>query len=200
MNIHELKLKHPRQFDAEYYKWLAHEPSHCWWDTAYEEAKTDALPLGFRVDDIEFSGFYSQGDGAAWSGIVDIPKFIEVNNLQEKPDWFLLYELVRIGCVYRRMEIYTSGRMQMCSSGFADMCDDDYIVDSGVLMGATIGTLLEGVILWEMEGVMLDAAKDYASGIYNALMQEYDYLTSEESFVDYCEANEMDFLTEEGEA
>lgn len=48
-----------------------------WWDTVYEDAKEDGKALGYDIDDIRFSGFWSQGDGASWTGRVNLYTFIE---------------------------------------------------------------------------------------------------------------------------
>lgn len=34
-----------------------------WWDSVYDYAKEAGAALGITVDNIEFSGFYSYGDG-----------------------------------------------------------------------------------------------------------------------------------------
>lgn len=39
-----------------------------WWDSVYDDFKTIAGILGFDVQDMQFSGFWSQGDGASFTG------------------------------------------------------------------------------------------------------------------------------------
>lgn len=39
-----------------------------WWSEVYNNAKTIGALVGFEIDDIGFSGFWSQGDGAHFVG------------------------------------------------------------------------------------------------------------------------------------
>ena len=39
-----------------------------WWDPIYEDVMTIASLMGITIDKIAFSGFYSQGDGARFTG------------------------------------------------------------------------------------------------------------------------------------
>ncbi|KAB2699348.1 hypothetical protein F9K79_09650 [Ochrobactrum sp. Kaboul] len=49
-------------------------PDHDWWDSVYDDAVTIAEMMGIEIDgtarqpSIQFSGFWSQGDGASFSG------------------------------------------------------------------------------------------------------------------------------------
>lgn len=53
------------RFDFEKYL-----PDHEWWDFVFEDAKTIGALIGFNIDNIYFSGFSSQGDGACFTGHV----------------------------------------------------------------------------------------------------------------------------------
>jgi hypothetical protein len=44
-----------------------------------------------------------------------------------------------------------------------------------------------------------EEARDYAQDIYTQLEEEHDYLTSEESFIEHCECNDVQFDVEEDE-
>lgn len=59
-------------------EWLCEAATdHEWWDGVYDLAKEDGAKRGFEIEDIRFSGFWSQGDGASWTGTVSIWRFIE---------------------------------------------------------------------------------------------------------------------------
>src|SRR5690606_10902815 len=45
-----------------------------WWDSTYEDVKTIAALFGLEIDEIYFSGFYSQGDGACFEGYYSYKK------------------------------------------------------------------------------------------------------------------------------
>lgn len=92
MNIEQLEIADPHEFQTLYEAWRDHEPFGDWWDSVFEMAVEDGAERGFNIDCatrrnangkkfadpcIYFSGFWSQGDGASWVGHVDIPKWIE---------------------------------------------------------------------------------------------------------------------------
>lgn len=92
MNIEQLEIADPHEFQTLYEAWREHEPFGDWWDSVFEMAVEDGAERGFMIDCVTrrnangkkfadpciyFSGFWSQGDGASWVGHVDIPKWIE---------------------------------------------------------------------------------------------------------------------------
>lgn len=92
MNIEQLEIADPHEFQTQYEAWREHEPGDDWWDSVFETAVEDGAERGFMINAskcaypqrgtsteycIYFSGFWAQGDGASWVGHVDIPKWIE---------------------------------------------------------------------------------------------------------------------------
>ena len=41
------------------------EPPDDWYECVYDRFKEEGRDKGFSIDEIQFSGFYSQGDGAS---------------------------------------------------------------------------------------------------------------------------------------
>jgi len=94
---------------------------HEWWDGVYESAKEDGAKRGFEIEDIRFSGFWSQGDGASWTGIVDVKQFLEW--MLEQPEdtpahrwidadrhrYLCLIELMKDGWVERTVNVTRDG-------------------------------------------------------------------------------------------
>ena len=59
-------------------QWLVDAATgHDWYESVYDLAKEDGAKRGFEIEDIRFSGFWSQGDGASWTGSVNVARFIE---------------------------------------------------------------------------------------------------------------------------
>ena len=58
--------------------------SYDWWDFTYEQFKIDMLAKGITVDEMYFTGFYSQGDGASFIGRVDMIAFLKAHDLDHK--------------------------------------------------------------------------------------------------------------------
>ncbi len=201
MNIHELKAKYPERCEREYQKWQEYACDHDWWASVYDIAKEDGKAKGFDIDDITFSGFWSQGAGASWEGRIDIPKYIEVNKLEADPDWFLLNELVRNDFVDSHLEIrrygYSAYEGSMVGGGVDAWCNGDERMGTGVCTGSLGVDLIEMVDLAAIDDALTEAARDYAQKIYGMLETEYEYLTSEEEFIASCECNEIDFDEED---
>ena len=64
---------------------------HEWWEFTVEQLKEELVALGFENTGVNFSGFWSQGDGASFTGDWDSEKILTVKELKEKgiglPDW-----------------------------------------------------------------------------------------------------------------
>jgi len=77
MNVTELREHDPKRFEKEYYKWQEYTPDYDWWQHIETEFKANSGNSGVYVEDIVFSGFYSQGDGAAFRGRVYVYEWME---------------------------------------------------------------------------------------------------------------------------
>lgn len=171
---------------------------------------------------IYWSGFWSQGDGASWVGHVDIPKWIEwmraqrAEELDRGPcepgngtpftDAQLLYidEAYRNDLLEARMHIsargnYSHSGMMLneedsiwCSWGSLDHVDEG--VFAGMHMDAFVTAFTEVVGESEPHNEVLSAARAFADEIFKCLEEEYEYLTSEEQFI---ETNEEEYEDDE---
>lgn len=205
--------------------WFHQTMDYEWWDGVYDIAKEEGKERGFDIDDIRFSGFWSQGDGASWTGSVDLGKFMDyILKEAETEDsvwhrrigkdmhrYTVLRELMREHhLVADRIDIRLQGHLYVHSGcmraedlycGVPEL-DSDVTLSEGVLKGANVAQLADGIdadyLCTELVDEVLYAARDYADDIYKQLEKEYDYLTSDESIAASCEANEHRF-TETGE-
>lgn len=94
---------------------------HDWYEGVYDWAKEDGAKRGFEIEDIRFSGFWSQGDGASWTGSVDVKQFVEF--MLEQPEgtaehrwidadrhrYLCLVELMKDGWIERHVSVTRSG-------------------------------------------------------------------------------------------
>lgn len=207
MNAQELKDKHPDVFAKEYNEWCFHGLGYDWWDSVYEQFKENGVAKGFDLEHIYFSGFWSQGDGACWTGDVDVAAFINANYDLTEPKYNVLLALVKQDCVGSRIVISTSGRhchektMHEGGLDFFGGLGGYLAMSEGVYKGALVDDLFEAIggydFLNEVCSDALQAAQDYAVDMYNALEEEYEHLTSEEQFIESCMCNEVDFEVEE---
>ena len=77
---------------------IAHEnyQPEFWDNCVIEDAKEQGRLRGFEIDKIYYSGFWSQGDGASWTGTINLTKFLEWEEQQEKR-LFSDYQRVLLG-------------------------------------------------------------------------------------------------------
>jgi hypothetical protein len=184
---------------------------HEWWDSVYETAKQDGEAKGFDIEDIRFSGFWSQGDGAHWTGRVNLQTFVEAN-LDERSAWYgediVLVELWDQGWIDRWLTV-DNPNFRCCHSGgmrageepriemeYMDEDDTAVLVD-GVLGGASVMALYRSMDMqtrvteWCDEA--LQKAREYADDIYKNLRVEYDHYTGDECIADTCGVNDWLF-------
>ena len=194
-----------------------HGMHHEWWDDVHASAIADGIERGFDIEDIRFSGFWSQGDGASWTGTVRADTFLDYHLKEDDPDharYIVLRELIRDGWIEPRLEVRT-GSFHYCHSGtmvvewelgssmpVAPYTDDEgyqctISTEHSILHGANVDQLAKG-IEWEalcesLEDWVKREVRAYADGIYKNLQTEYDWLTSEEQIADMAEANDWRF-------
>lgn len=186
---------------------------HEWWDGVYDIAKEDGQAKGFDIEDIRFRGFWSQGDGAHWTGRVDMPAFIEAN-LDENSAYYASDVVLQTiwaegGWIDRFVTIHNtsyrychSGGMRLGEYAGADLIleeDDDndhnVLKKEGPLQGASIYQLVQSmpydmyVRINEWCDEALEQAKSFADDIYKKLSDGYDDITSEESLTEFAGAN-----------
>ncbi len=148
---------------------------HEWWDGVYDLAKEDGEQRGFEIDDIRFSGFWSQGDGASWTGTVDVKQFIEymLDQPEGTPEhrwidadrhrYLCLIELMKDGWVKRIVSVTRNGyhyvheqttgpesgvdwsALENEMDVYADHKEDSKLNSDGVLKGASVVGVAEGI-------------------------------------------------------
>lgn len=183
-----------------------YEPDYEWWDYVYGDAMEDAQQYGFSIDDIRFSGFWNQGDGASWTGKVDLIAWLE----KHRPDCAkatIMAELIAQGWLDSRATVITlnsnyvhSHTMQVTDGNtywhgdcYNEAFSDKPVGGNGMMARASIKTLVENADLEtyyeEMMSDVLVSVRDYADEIYKRLQAEYEYLTSDEHIAEQFEFN-----------
>lgn len=197
-----------------------------WWDSVYEMCIDDGYEKGFVIDKINFSGFYSQGDGARWIGKVDVgawlkahaPDCIGVSALIALINTDYLPKHVQVGsfnshyCHENTMDV---SELQDVDERliYGDQIDEmelevETIEGQGIFDGMTLVNIRDLINTDEANPYRLtnlaaldhdieESCKNYATEIYNRLREEYEYLCSEEVMQEHFEANDYHF-TEEG--
>lgn len=175
--------------DNAIYKYAA---NYDWFDSVYDDFVQILDILGFDVIsrdgkgrktyDIEFSGFYHQGSYAAFSGYYHFQKDMVKGIKSYAPKDKELHRIAKELSKMQRKYFYSlSAKFRYSDySGYSVDMEDSRRqygwVDSD-----------------EPEKIFRQVLKDLSSWLYESLQNEYEYLTSEESFKESCEANEYTF-------
>ena len=169
---------------------------HEWWECTYDCFKADMEAIGISVDNMYFSGFWSQGDGACFEGSVT--------------DWGLFLKslgydspiLIQHAMDHWSFSVSHSGHYyhENCTSFLGELpMPDDYDTEEFIdnfspyteeFRAQAWGAVISGFTA-NFEQEFTDAFKDHMRQLYRDLEKEYDYLTSDEAVWDSLEANEM---------
>ena len=189
--------------------WYIEGMNYEWWDSVYEMAIEDGKEKGFYIDKINFSGFWSQGDGASWSGFVDVRQWLE-ENCADSIGVSAWCALIQEDVVTKNIQVTQSGRYSHEETmSFANVEDDtdsfpdEYkIAQDSILKGMTIANLFDLIVtddtcpyknVDDITTAIAISGKQYARDIYRRLQDEYEYLTSEEAIAEACDANDYFF-------
>ena len=180
------------------------QPPEDWYEEVYARAREDGPERGFNIDEIQFSGFHSQGDGASWTGYVDLATFLAYHNNPndaEYAQYVVLAELIKDGwceghLVISRNGYYYNHSGTMRSDGIDDRinyAEDDSVVDRGILEGANVLELAKSInteeLFAELDNWALHKAQKYADDIFKQLREDYDAYTEEQYFKELCDIN-----------
>jgi len=193
--------------------WYEHGAEHEWWDCAYEDFKREGYELGFVIDNINFSGFYSQGDGACWSGQVDTAQWLKTHTEDSiaRDAWCAL---IQEEFCDKHMGIHFRGHYSHSGSMTCvgwDWCDesgeDDYLylklpsIFQGMHYKDVRNLITSSDYINkdpnDIEEAAFESAKGYADKLYKQLREEYEYITSEANLIEMCDINDWRF-DEEG--
>lgn len=169
-----------------------------WWDGVYDCFKRDMADIGIDVDDIYFSGFSSQGDGACFEGRVsNWAKFLESIG-------YTCPALTALAAEAWRFSVKQSGHYchENCTSFSSDMVNpNDYyeaalqdFVDTHSpyktdIQNAAFVAILQGYNFSSLEDEFEEEFKRHMRALYNQLEAEHDHLTSDEAILDSLEMN-----------
>jgi hypothetical protein len=194
MDIHKLKETDHARYLKEYYEWCNHYIYDDWWDWVQEGFTEDCKPLGIRVDDIRFNNIY--GWNATFEGRVNVAEWMKSQKLDEK--WYPLYLAYEWDGSYVKVSVTYRDRLHLdwCDSlprvppigVFSEMPEQDWE-----------DMLQEMLMQLDPDTALRDYLTDLCSDLASQLEEAYEDETSEERFIDHCEANEVTFEEDEDE-
>jgi len=200
----ELLEQHPRKFREEYLKWTEYALDYDWWDYIEERLKEKLEPAGVRNIKLYFRLSYSQGDYATFVGSIDVHKWMDVTKDGDQT-YAEKYPALRMA-----MEDY--GDSASLTTYNRD-CVARVSLDGGCIGNTYAAGIFAGLDsdAWDelveeqfyeagLEQALQDYVDDISQELYTDLREEYEHMTSEESFIESCECNEITFEIEECEA
>ena len=171
----------------------------CFWsECTIDDAKEIGKYMGIDIENIYFSGFWSQGDGACFEGTwrasdVKADKLDEYAP-QDKELHRIVDGLVEIAKEYPESSFsvkhtghYSHSHSTSFDVSLNDPKEDELEYDSPEWKAAQEK--------WaESEETLTQLARDYMDWIYKSLEQEWDYQNSNEQVDEAIRANEYEFL------
>jgi hypothetical protein len=170
-----------------------------WWDCVYDDFVDYASERGFdtTTKSIQFSGFWSQGDGASFTSDIDIPTFIQFHKLEWAYPWIMKL-LESGGTVDASVEriSHRYSHENTCRATVSAHDDFFYLID-------TNGDETREAVLAEWDKLMISdidqlekdveqTRLELCRELYRSLEAEYEHLTSDEAVWESIVANELD--------
>jgi hypothetical protein len=199
LTAQQLKERDPKRFEREHSSWQ----EHCLWDEWYETVEqnfTDEMAAhGVQVDRIAFSGFYSQGSYASFDGKVVVHKWMAAETYDGGQTYAEAFPALYLATEQDRSTVFVSSTHrgnaslsfeekfnQTQPTGIFQHLDEDAWRE--LVEQQDDASNLESNIRWFIESKNNE--------LFKQLQDEYEDLTSEESFIGSCECNEITFNLE----
>jgi arginyl-tRNA synthetase len=173
---------------------------HDWWSSTYESFTEKMSDIGIAVENMHFSGFWSQGDGACFEGhISDWEKFLGSLGYTcpalialANTEWG--FRVMHQGHYYH--ENCTTFRTVFNTLDCNDCIDDEEFAATwspyqSELQTAVWMELIKKYKRDDLYEEFVEAFKDHMRDLYEELEREYCGLTSEASILESLNANDM---------
>lgn len=169
-----------------------------WWEYCYEALIEKAKAMGLTVgrNEIQFSGFWSQGDGASFEGVVeDLSLFLTANNLAG--DYPRVRQLIELDSPPSLKLVRTHNHYSHQFTVGSEV-DHDYFCD---IMDCPSELHKRVADTWDIElnaemgdlaGAFLEIARTMMTDLYDDLETTHDDLTSDESVTEALIANDIE--------
>lgn len=154
-----------------------------WWDFVVEDAGTIAALMGWPIDNLYFSGFWSQGDGACFVGRMGYAKGCAkaVKSYAPKDT-----ELQRIAAEWQALQARHFYKL----SAVVTKTDHRYSHENTVGFDVYRDGEWAGA---DLESAVIEIGRDFMQWAYRQLEKEYEWLNADEQVDDNIRANEYEF-------
>ena len=192
--------------------WCEHGIWDDWYEDTYERFKEEGYALGFVIDKMNFTGFYSQGDGACWEGQIDVATWLKTHTEDSiaRDAWCAL--IAEDFCdkhfsIHFRGHYSHSNTMTCVGWDWVDENGEEdylYLTKPSIFQGMHYKELHNLIRSTDfpytdpndIEQAGFESAKEYADELYKQLREEYEYITSTENLIEMCDINDWKFNNE----
>ena len=164
-----------------------------WWDHIVDDAKRVGALIGFEIDKVYFSGFYSQGDGACFEGTYRYSSGWKAK-LKAEIGGETLEEMLTLGEELQAIQRLCYYKLEASSrhSGF-------YYHERSMDISLDMSECPESSYAdQEPYEEIRDAFASFAQWIYSSLEAEYEWLNSDEQVDESIRTSDYEFY-ENGE-
>jgi len=177
-----------------------------WWKDTQDCFKEDMKDYGIDVDEIQFSGFWNQGDGASFTGCVtDVDKFFK-KFIEDDAYPFIRRLRAMDGEFNIAFQRHSFSNYSHENTVSAEI-GGDYLhqvcnFKNNDFREAVIDVWDEKLELEveEFEKEATDILRDLCRDLYSRLEQEHDYLTSDEAVAESIKANDLEVEEEDSDS
>jgi hypothetical protein len=202
----KLKSSDPKRFQKEYLKWSEWQWQDDWYiDNTLERFQNKYRPKGFEIEELHYRISYSQGDYGSFSGRVIPAEWMEATlTCPDGPSYAERYPALYLACSEDSSYMNIKG-----ADGRRDWRVDYQegwygVAPSGIFAGLSEMDWDELVAAQcyeaDLEEKLIAYCRSIGTEIYDELRDAYEDATSEESFIESCEANDITFEIKECEA
>lgn len=161
-----------------------------WYQWTLKEWETKLNDFGFDNVEIDFSGFYSQGDGASFTcKNIDIEKLADVIN-KKYPNIFKNRDVRVLKALYNQGYIYGDIGRNNCHYYHANSVTTNIYTCQMQINWSRLEKLVN-----DFDCYVSDFVCELCYQIYDDLYNEYEYLISEKAILETLQANEYEFYS-----
>lgn len=147
------------------------EPHYDWYESAFDDAKAIGALMGWQIDNISFSGFWSQGDGASFTGTLGYAKGCARAVRDYAPLDTELHDIAARWQSLQKPHLYRyTAHVERSSHRYSH---ENTVSISDSYIG---GSRYYGPeVPCATDDMAIDIARDFMRWIYRQLEREYDY-------------------------
>lgn len=207
VDIDTLKRDHPSAFEREYERWVQTYFHYDWWDGVYDGFIEDRAEFGVEIaqerrngrsagHQIYFSLGYCQSDYAAFDANVRMHTWAKAMKLDEQYP-ALVVDLEEYGATARISSNRRGSYSYVSSYDYAPGNTSPAGIFSGLAPEAWDTLVEEQFAACSIEATMDEWVKGQCQSLYKKLKEEYEYLSSEEQFVEWAKSMDEQFEVED---